>query len=51
MLLYWPLDLYIADTWDIAAIIPAVIKQIKRLYIGITKPYSPIPTGPISFDK
>ena len=37
-LLYSPLELYIAALWEIAAIIPAVIKQIKRLYTGITKP-------------
>ena len=37
-LLYSPFELYIAARWEIAAIIPAVIKQIKRLYTGITKP-------------
>ena len=31
--------------------IPADIIQIKRLYIGITKLYNPIPSGPNTCDR
>ena len=37
-LLYSPFEVYIAYLWDKAAIIPAVIKQINKLYTGITRP-------------
>ena len=50
-LLYSLLEVYMAALWEIAAIIPAVIRLINKLYIGITSPYSPIPSGPINLDK
>ena len=33
-----PLDVYMAESLEIAAIIPAVIRHINKLYIGITIP-------------
>ena len=33
-----PLDVYMAESFEIAAMIPAVIRQINKLYIGIIIP-------------
>ena len=42
---------YTAEIFDMDADIPADIIQIKRLYIGITKLYNPIPSGPNTCDR
>ena len=46
-----PLDVYMAESLEIAAIIPAVIRHINKLYIGIIIPYRPIPSAPISLER
>ncbi|BAK80807.1 hypothetical protein RATSFB_0245 [Candidatus Arthromitus sp. SFB-rat-Yit] len=45
------LSKYIDVNLDIDASIPPHIKHMKRLYIGIRRPYSPNASAPSSFDK
>ncbi|BAK79432.1 hypothetical protein MOUSESFB_0290 [Candidatus Arthromitus sp. SFB-mouse-Yit] len=50
-LLKYLLSKYIEVSLDIAANIPPHIRHMKRLYMGIRRPYNPKASAPSSFER
>lgn len=51
MLLKSLFPMYSAQIFETAVIIPPQMRQMNKLYIGITKPNKAIPSGPSSLDS